>query len=222
MKKTLILAVLIMGLVGAANAQEQVYYGGKKGDVAVTFGLYNTIAGGYMLTDRVMIDAELQLSGGSSISEVYYNNDNDSYTLYYNQDNASLGTTLSVGANYLLNPGERLQASVGCRVKYGLSNQEQLTDYHTDSSDASSYNSDKLTCIKNNDFSLGATLNVEFFITPRLSVGGALGIYANYFDRVNEYETNPDSSINNKDITITQGFGFSTKCDADLDFRFYF
>ena len=95
---------------------------------------------------------------------------------------------VSLGAQYIINPGKRLQPSIGADFIFGKSN---------------TINTSK-SLLKDNTFSKGTTpktsiglmanLGVEFFVTENISVGTALyfGLLSESSKTVSEYKTDKD------------------------------
>ena len=108
--------------MGVAVAQEQPYYGGSKGDFAVSFDVLTIsskyeVRGLYMISDRLMLD----VAGKIDVYEDFSNYGS------VGSDGATTESTrisqlkndsemISVGVNYLLRPGERIQPFVGGNI----------------------------------------------------------------------------------------------------------
>ncbi len=175
---TFLLCVLAVGRL-SAQAPEDPYYGGEKGDWSVGFNLLTTdsnyqIRGTYMLTDRLVIDAGVRIENSSSIRE-YGDSDYDSkgeITWEYTMDNKTRIEEYSLGINYLLRPGERLQSFVGGMLSLSKEFAYSKYDYNQEVSTGR----DNLSETNNWMYGLCAVFGVDYFFTPRVSLGGRISV----------------------------------------------
>ena len=188
MKKSIFVTLLFLVVsVGVAMAQEQPYYGGSKGDFAVSFDVLTIsskyeVRGLYMISDRLMLD----VAGKIDVYEDFSNYER------VGSDGATTESTrisqlkndsemISVGVNYLLRPGERIQPFVGGNICVersgsfsGVSNEGGVSQEN--SSDVWSYG-------------LCAVFGVDYFITNRISVSGRISAGAFFEDRYEKAST---------------------------------
>lgn len=168
MKKFVFITFLLCVLtVGRVSAQEQTYYGGVKGDWSVGFNLLTSgteyqIKGTYMLTDRLVLDGGVRVNDVVEINK--YNQ--------YNYEHKTQDKEFSVGANYLLRPGERLQPFVG--GKFSL--RRTFTHAKYDHNEELSSGNDRISGTNNWSYGLCAVFGVDYFITPRVSLGGRISV----------------------------------------------
>lgn len=175
---TFLLCVLAVGRL-SAQAPGEPYYGGVKGDWSVGFNLLTTdsnyqIRGTYMLTDRLVIDAGVRIENSSSIRE-YGDSDYDSkgeITWQYTMDNKAKKEEYSLGINYLLRPGERLQSFVGGM----LSLSKEFAYSKSDHNQNVSSSRDSISETDEWTYGLCAVFGVDYFITPRVSLGGRISV----------------------------------------------
>lgn len=167
MKRFIVLAIAFLAAsASVASAQENVRYGGQKGDFVFTIGNSSVLGGKYMLSDRWALEAGLRITARSEDVSTDFEDVVGSSSDYLPNDNgynsASFDPSLEVGVNYLLMPGERMQAYVGGGLhgKIYTSNTTYLDNTSTEGYD--------------NSFTYGlyALFGVEYFLTPNLSIGG--------------------------------------------------
>lgn len=167
MKRFIVLAIAFLAAsASVASAQENVRYGGQKGDFVFTIGNSSELGGKYMLSDRWALEADLRITVRSEDVSTDYEDVVGSSSDYVPNDNgynsASFDPSLEVGVNYLLMPGERMQAYVGGGLHGNIytSNTTYLENTSTEGYD--------------NSFTYGlyALFGVEYFLTPNLSIGG--------------------------------------------------
>lgn len=167
MKRFIVLAIAFLAAsLSMASAQENVRYGGQKGDFVFTIDNSSELGGKYMLSDRWALEAGLRIGMRSQETSVDYEDVVGSTSDYlptdYGYNNVSFNPYFEVGVNYMLLPGERMQAYVGGGVLGSIvaDNTTYLENISTDEYD--------------NSFTYGlyALFGVEYFLTPNLSIGG--------------------------------------------------
>lgn len=210
MKKSIFVTLLLLvASVGVTMAQEQetTYYGGKKGDWSASFNVVSLsvnpiLSAGYMLSDRWMLDAEMEFNAEGLMGEYssVYTNVSAS-NLSYDRDFKHHTIDAAVGVKYLLFPGERVQAYVGGRLCMESYYYYTKTDYD----ESISNSADTKTITDTVDFGVSLTFGADYFITPRMAIGGrfSLGaligsdVYDSYTSNTNNESVNTGRTEHN-------------------------
>lgn len=102
--------------------------------------------------------------------------------------NATKEFMASIGAQYVISPGKRLQPSVGADLIFGRSNSITTTKSLLDDNTFGKETSPTTT------IGLMGNLGIEFFVTEKISIGTALyfGLISESSKTVNKYETDKD------------------------------
>lgn len=215
MKRFIVLAIAFLAAsASVASAQENVRYGGQKGDFVFTIGNSSELGGKYMLSDRLALEAGLRIGMRSEETSVDYEDVVGSTSDYlptdYGHNSVSFNPYFEVGVNYLLLPGERMQAYVGGGGILGsivAVNTTYLENISTEGYD--------------NSFTYGlyALFGVEYFLTPNLSIGGeaSLRMTTGSNEELRFYSQNEYSAIWTLDA-----FNINTIAANSIMINFYF
>jgi opacity protein-like surface antigen len=214
MKRFIVLAIAFLAAsASVASAQENVRYGGQKGDFVFTIGNSSELGGKYMLSDRLALEAGLHIGMRSEEISVDFEDVVGSTSDYlptdYDYNSVSFNPYFEVGVNYMLLPGERMQAYVGGGILGSIVayNTTYLRNISTDEYD--------------NSFTYGlyALFGVEYFLTPNVSIGGeaSLRVTTGSNEELRFYSQNEYSAI----WTINT-FNISTIAANSIMINFYF
>jgi opacity protein-like surface antigen len=214
MKRFIVLAIAFLAAsASVASAQENVRYGGQKGDFVFTIGNSSELGGKYMLSDRWALEAGLHIGMRSEEISVDFEDVVGSTSDYlptdYDYNSVSFNPYFEVGVNYMLLPGERMQAYVGGGILGSIVayNTTYLRNISTDEYD--------------NSFTYGlyALFGVEYFLTPNVSIGGeaSLRVTTGSNEELRFYSQNEYSAI----WTINT-FNISTIAANSIMINFYF
>jgi opacity protein-like surface antigen len=214
MKRFIVLAIaFLVASASVASAQENVRYGGQKGDFVFTIGNSSELGGKYMLSDRLALEAGLHIGMRSEEISVDFEDVVGSTSDYlptdYDYNSVSFNPYFEVGVNYMLLPGERMQAYVGGGILGSIVayNTTYLRNISTDEYD--------------NSFTYGlyALFGVEYFLTPNVSIGGeaSLRVTTGSNEELRFYSQNEYSAI----WTINT-FNISTIAANSIMINFYF
>jgi opacity protein-like surface antigen len=214
MKRFIVLAIAFLAAsASVASAQENVRYGGQKGDFVFTVGNSSELGGKYMLSDRWALEAGLHIGMRSEEISVDFEDVVGSTSDYlptdYDYNSVSFNPYFEVGVNYMLLPGERMQAYVGGGILGSIVayNTTYLRNISTDEYD--------------NSFTYGlyALFGVEYFLTPNVSIGGeaSLRVTTGSNEELRFYSQNEYSAI----WTINT-FNISTIAANSIMINFYF
>jgi opacity protein-like surface antigen len=214
MKRFIVLAIAFLAAsASVASAQENVRYGGQKGDFVFTIGNSSELGGKYMLSDRLALEAGLHIGMRSEEISVDFEDVVGSTSDYlptdYDYNSVSFNPYFEVGVNYMLLPGERMQAYVGGGILGSIVayNTTYLRNISIDEYD--------------NSFTYGlyALFGVEYFLTPNVSIGGeaSLRVTTGSNEELRFYSQNEYSAI----WTINT-FNISTIAANSIMINFYF
>lgn len=178
---------------------EHVYYGPQKGDFALSFNavpivnfignMFNgtvgqsidgltsltnplfsgsAISGSYYLTDRFGVTAGIGLNNTTSRSYEYDDKYEDKEEITKTGNRA---TMLTLGAQYLLCPGKRLQPVLGANLIYAYSSKS-----FTDVDDLENDKNDYYSKSPSNSFGIVANLGVEYYLSKAISLAAYLDL----------------------------------------------
>lgn len=214
MKRFIVLAIAFLAAsASVASAQENVRYGGQKGDFVFTIGNSSELGGKYMLSDRLALEAGLHIGMRSEEISVDYEDVVGSTSDYlptdYGYNSVSFNPYFEVGVNYMLLPGERMQAYVGGGI---LGSIVAVNTTYLENISTEGYN---------NSFTYGlyALFGVEYFLTPKLSIGGeaSLRMTTGSNEELRFYSQNEYSAIWTLDA-----FNINTIAANSIMINFYF
>lgn len=214
MKRFIVLAIAFLAAsLSMASAQDDVRYGGEKGDFVFSIGYASNIGGKYMLSDRWALEAGLRITARSEDVSTDYEDVVGSSSDYLPNDNghnsASFAPSLEVGVNYLLMPGERMQAYVGGGLhgSFYTSNTTYLENISAEGYERSF------------TYGLYALFGVEYFLTPNLSIGGeaSLRMSTGADEELRIYSQNEYSAK-----WTNEAFNITTFVADSIVFNFYF
>lgn len=213
MNRFIVLAIAFLAAsASVASAQENVRYGGQKGDFVFTIGNSSELGGKYMLSDRWALEAGLRITVRSEDISTDYEDVVGSSSDYLPNDNgynsASFDPSIEVGVNYLLMPGERMQAYVGGGL-HGNIYTSNIT--YLENISAEGYK-------RSFTYGLYALFGVEYFLTPNLSVGGeaSLRMYTGAAEELSIYSNEYSAKRTN------EAFSINTSVANSIMFNFYF
>lgn len=213
MNRFIVLAIAFLAAsASVASAQENVRYGGQKGDFVFTIGNSSELGGKYMLSDRWALEAGLRITVRSEDVSTDYEDVVGSSSDYLPNDNgynsASFDPSIEVGVNYLLMPGERMQAYVGGGL-HGNIYTSNIT--YLENISAEGYK-------RSFTYGLYALFGVEYFLTPNLSVGGeaSLRMYTGAAEELSIYSNEYSAKRTN------EAFSINTSVANSIMFNFYF
>lgn len=214
MKRFIVLAIAFLAAsLSMASAQDDVRYGGEKGDFVFSIGYASNIGGKYMLSDRWALEAGLRIGMRSQETSVDYEDIVGSTSDYlptdYGYNNVSFNPYFEVGVNYMLLPGERMQAYVGGGVLGSI-----VADNTTylENISAEGYE-------RSFTYGLYALFGVEYFLTPNLSIGGeaSLRMSTGADEELRIYSQNEYSAK-----WTNEAFNITTFVADSIVFNFYF
>ena len=144
--------------------------------------------------------------------------------------NSSNGLGISVGYEMRRGYG-RLQGFFGPEIGLGFSSSNKSYDWGNRISQYNTISSRKLkeTNPSEFNFKVGGFAGVEYFVAPKLSIGGEVGLGLGFgSEGKSQIETEGWDSTN-RDVRINRtksgggsSFSFSTKCSASLSVMFHF
>lgn len=253
MKKSFIVA-LACGLfaVNAANAQNNTYYGSQKGGFSISidaeplldyvgnmfnastenylFGVGSGLFGRYFVSDQWTVGVGFGFDRMKGTSFAYMNDDmpND----ITEKEGAALSTfDLSIGGEYLLRPGQRLQPFVGLYAVIGGTNDvmryEQIAFENANGKQESEMLKTSTPCFV---YGAQANLGVEYFMSKNISISVIMGLGAYFYTvkSVSKYETSGNlsqeviESLNFNKVTSKSSWISSDFVSGNIAFNFYF
>lgn len=170
----------------------------------------NVLSASYFVSDKVSLTAGIGLNCNTNRAFLYDDNDTK-------ESIRATGTRemmLTVGANYLLRPGARIQPIVGGRLMYGFSNQnfEKIDD-------KTSVDADLNHTKPSSTFGIIGNVGVECFLCKAISISAvadlALTMTKNK-SKVNDWDEKK-TTLNSTQTKFTTG-----KFGGNLALNFYF
>ena len=187
----------------------------------------HSITGKYFLKDNWALDLGFGINNNYNVRNNYDDNDpavDQEKVLNYDR-NATTAFHATVGAEYRLFPGKRLQPLFGAAIVYQHTNAWSFTKITDgDNKDKTTYNNTVNGGVSN---ALAAVFNVgvEYFIIPQISLGANLdfGIGKKWTRGCRENELAPDNKLENYSRIDLKKTTFSTeKIGANVTLNFYF
>lgn len=237
------LLISLSVMAGNENAEKSdVYYGGQKGDFSLSLGAQpvlnfvgNMFNGTVNQSFSGFGSVNPSVYSGTMLSAKFFTSDNKTFNIgagfnclndksfEYDEEyieKLSKTTTgskelmLTMGMNYLLRPGKRLQPVLGLNVLYAYANKN-----YEKSDDMTEANADYNHKTPMHTFGLIGNLGVEFFFCKSISMSAILdlGLTAS----TSKYKTNDwDEELSY--ITSKQTKFMTGRMGGNLAFNFYF
>ena len=219
MKKLFVFALACsLFAVGTANAQEENYYGPKKGSWAITVGadpvidfvgnmfngtqdntlsLGGVLAGKYFVGDKFAVRAGVMFQNDGSKGFTYNPSDKEYKEVIQTDAEGSRFFALTVGAQYYFRPGKRVQPFVSADIYFGRQNDYNVSKAfeYKEEGVVAQYDATLKTLSPTNAFGGSANIGVECFLGKNVSLSGefGLGVSTASFKDVQKYDTkDPD------------------------------
>lgn len=247
--KRIIFAVLIAFATITANAQDKNYYGGEKGGFVISYnanpllnfignmfngtsnnelkdfnGLKNkffsgnTITAKYMCSDNVALDLGVGFDNDYQTRYAYESESGDNYSKEVGSlTKNSTAFMFKGGINYFFCPGKRLQPVLGVDLVYVHENAFSTTVVKGNT-ETTTY--DSAPC---NKLGLMASLGVEYFIIPQISLGATVDIAAGHSWNGSSYNnTTGSTSESGSRVNATETTIITGNVGGNLSLNFYF